>query len=151
MTCGSTQRGIVMPIPTIKYNLGNQAPVFDLEAIHTHIKTPHKNVEKLLREAIVIFLQDLQLLQKDLDLNENAAQSSTDPLYGSSRARRNAEGNEEGLRSASGGYFNYDNNKCKLKHCDIDTLNIRLVVERSDEVYLTLDSDERYNLSITRE
>lgn len=135
MTCGTAGRGIVVPNPTIKYLLGTKALDFSLDLIHTHIVTPHKEVEKLLHESVMIFLQDLRTLEKSAGEQGNS---------GSSFENKRGESNGEIVADE-------DTNKCKTKHCDIDTLNIRIMVEKSDEVFLNLESDEKYNLSIKGE
>lgn len=142
---------MVVPQPTIKYLLGVLPLNFGLDTIHTHITTPHKNVEKMLREAVLIFLQDLQLLQKDLVTMGRVNEETTEA---EKRHSRSVDKEEPAVNSfpeteKSSNYFNFEN-KCKTKHCDIDTLNIRLAVQgKVDEVYLSLDSDERYNLTMT--
>lgn len=145
MTCGASSRSFIVPQP-VKYSVGSHPLNFGLETIHTHILTPHKNTEKMLREAVLVFLRDLQLLQKDLVTEKRDDVEAR-------RHTRSADGQSEAVNANAddrpGNYFNYDN-KCKMKVCDIDTLNIRIAVKgRSDEVHLSLDSDERYNLSLS--
>lgn len=136
MTCGNGK--ILLPHPTIKYNVGEKALSFGLEKIHTHIVTPHKKVEHLLREAVLIFLQDLQLLEKDQATERKEDQDANAGKRG-----------DRSITEDNGGYLVGDS-KCKTKHCDIDTLNIRITVKgATDEVHLSLDADERYNLTLT--
>lgn len=151
MTCGTSSRGMVVPQPTIKYQLGVHPLNFGLDTIHTHILTSHKNVEKMLREAVLIFLQDLQLLQKDLAVGKSDdASGSTEAQKRSSRSVDPKADTGTGGNEKASNYFNYEN-KCKTKRCDIDTMNIRLAVQgKSDEVHLSLDADERYNLTMTQ-
>lgn len=151
MTCGSSTRGIVLPEPTIKSHLGEHSLTFGLETIHSHIVTSHKNVEKTLREAVLVFLQDLQLLQKDLvvgkrekSMYDEAKRRSQSADMSNGNAETEKTEGDEGMRNN----FNFET-KCKTKLCDIDTLNIRVYVNgKSDDVHLSLDSDERYNVTV---
>lgn len=143
MTCGTSLRGVVVPIPTIKYQLGTKALDFALEDIHTHIVTPHKSVENMLREAVLVFLQDLQVLHRDAKVESSSSASTMEAK--NKRSARNVE-----ARGAEENFVSYEN-KCKSKHCDIDTLNIRIAVAKSDEVHLNLDADESYNLTMKGE
>lgn len=140
MTCGTTTRGMIVPIPTIKYELGSKPLTFGLEAIHSHISTPHKNVEKMLREAVMVFLHDLRLLLKDQD---HPGAKMDDATFADTEKTATSDGEERGA------FFSTVRSACKSKHCDIETLNIRLVVQgKSDEVHLGLHSDEKYNLTM---
>lgn len=148
MTCGSS---IILPEPTIKSSVGTRSVTFGLDTVNTRIISHHPQVKQLFGEAFFIFIHDLNLLDEDPAAAETAstarASSNEESKNNNNRANRQA-----GDQGADGSISNniVNSNKCKVKSCDIDRFNIKVTIEKSDEIYLSLESDEGYNLTIER-
>lgn len=129
MLCGGYTK--IWPEPTKSY-IGTSANTFSLLNVQYKIKTPFKNVENLLESAFSVFTDELHKIFHSSSMSDESS-SSTTRLYKDDRQS------------------SLDYAQMHRKHSNNHTaVNIFLYVLKTSDVHLTLNTDECYNITITR-
>lgn len=130
MVCGDSN---IWPMPTGKTSLSTRSLTLRSVDIAMHVETKFSEVERMFRLAFDIFMTDL----KELESVSNGATSAR----GSNERQRD----EKSTSKESG--QNPDVSEAE-KHCDIKNLDVRVVIDGSPNVYVSLDMDESYNMTV---
>lgn len=142
MTCGPIN---IWPQPTGKTTIGSKASRFRLGDIHAHMTTGSEEVESLLNRAFDVFRDELHSVlvahgETYDDTDELAATEGSEVNRGK---ESDGEKPEQPLKIRF--YRPADENRY-----DVDKFDVKISVLKSSETYLTLHTDESYNLSVTR-
>lgn len=132
MTCGPS---IVWPQPTIKSTIGTDALSFMSDGITLKLKTIFKKVDELFRQSFEIFRDEIKLI-------ENANEESL-------KVDKEKEQKENNINVL----VNNDNeiiNGRNKRHADGLNFEVEVIIRKYHDIYLTLDSDESYNLTVSR-
>lgn len=124
MTCGDIN---IWPHPTIKSAFNSKSLKFTSSDIELKIITPFLAVENLFKQAFSLFLQELRQIE-NLNIINN----------------KNNEINQS--------YVKIDDKvhnflMKKRKYCDIDIFLIEVIIKKSDDINLNLNTDESYNIT----
>lgn len=115
-------------MPTIKSHIGSNYKSFQLQDVAYTIKTSFKNVETLIVGAIEIFLDEL----KQMSIANGAKLPEQTTTKQSKIDKKN----------------NADNGVNHLKN-NLPTVRISVNIFKSAETFLTMKTDECYNMTIT--
>uniref|UniRef100_A0A6B2E9I4 Beta-hexosaminidase n=1 Tax=Phlebotomus kandelakii TaxID=1109342 RepID=A0A6B2E9I4_9DIPT len=134
MTCGSPN---IWPEPTGKVTLGSKSLTFSTAHVKAHIETPFEKVENLFREAFVVFMDDLRLIE-NIDKEDKASHEENHA----------AEVNEVAT-SAPAGAKHLEDTHCRPEHpCDVDHVEISVKITKFSDTFLRSDTDESYNITM---
>lgn len=126
MTCGATPN--IWPNPTHKSIGSSRSSTFQSKSVRLQMTTKFSDVERLFEEAFSIFVTDLKRLELgdafEIDASKKfvATESNSDQY------------NDQGAR--------------RSRNCDLQTVNVNVMVSQSDVTFVHLDMDESYNLTI---
>ncbi|XP_068144919.1 probable beta-hexosaminidase fdl isoform X1 [Drosophila tropicalis] len=155
MTCGDIN---IWPHPTIKSLLSSHTLRFTTDDVQLNLDTPHREVHKLLQVAFDWFVKDLRQIQR-LDVSNSASSISAAAAAGAAadsvpaseesaiRSRRRSQSDGKNQRSSIFGYtFSLDK-----QAGDVDSLEIKISVQKSGDINFNIDNDESYQLKTTLE
>lgn len=128
MVCGDSN---IWPMPTGKTSLSTRSVTLRAVDIAIHVETKFTEVERMFRLAFDIFLTDLRDLEASLGAVVNGKQGSSE---------REEKSNKESGQ-------NPDVSETE-KHCDIKNLDVKVMIDGSPNVYVSLDMDESYNMTV---
>lgn len=129
MKCGPAN---LWPIPTIKSALGSHSNMISVTLIKLDVRTSFKKAEELLKEAFIVFQNELIMMEKNsLSGVEEEKQAEID-------ANKNDVIVDE---------KNLLNRKNTMS---LSNMEIEVHILKSPDIHLTLDTDESYNITITR-
>lgn len=132
MLCGGYTK--IWPEPTKSY-IGTSANSFSLLNVQYKIKTPFRAVENLLENAFSVFMDELhKIFHSSSASSSDESGSSTTRLYRDDRQASSID-----LASA---HRKHNNNHT--------TVNVFLYVLKTSDIHLSLNTDECYNLTMTR-
>ncbi|XP_055379394.1 probable beta-hexosaminidase fdl isoform X2 [Condylostylus longicornis] len=162
MTCGDIN---IWPHPTIKTAFSSKSLRFTVFDIELSIKTEFKNIETIFRNAFGLFLIDLKHIEK-LDISSSIASNSGNNFNNNNRNNINNNINNNNNFVSNNQILNNNQNsnsqtnsikqnneihsfliKQKRLNCDIDKFVVEVNILKSNEVHLTFDTDESYNLT----
>ncbi|BFG03971.1 probable beta-hexosaminidase fdl [Drosophila madeirensis] len=131
MTCGYVN---IWPAPTIKSLVSAQTTSFSVEIVQLEMDTPHREVRKQLQLAFDSFLKDLRQIQRldyatspaEMGESESSSWSSNNDMVGAATS---------GQRRSGG----------------LESLLVKISVQKSGDVDFSLDNDESYQLSTITE
>lgn len=154
MICGEPN---IWPMPTGRTKVSSRSLTLSADAVTVQVETPHAAVEQLLHSAFDLFVGDLQLLETNTaggtpdrsDRKSDAARASAAAAAGGQAARNRPECDKE---SADSELAEQQQQLLRTRrYCDIKHLNVKILVNGMPDVYLNLDTDESYNLTVTSE
>lgn len=134
MVCGDSN---IWPMPTGKTSLSTRSLTLRSADIAVHVETKFSEVERMFRLAFDIFMTDLRDLEGSLGA----------PVNGAASARGSSERQHDEKSSSKESGQNPDVSESG-KHCDIKNLDIRVMIDGSPNVYVSLDMDESYNMTV---
>lgn len=140
MQCGPLN---VWPQPTKKAILGSSSLNFNSKDIKVKLSTLHRDVEKLIRQSVSIFENDVKHLEEDNMEEDINSEDLDDGKYQRRRSRHEQKGNEDHNSFAP------HRNEVNEKY-DVDSVLLDIKITTFPEIYLTLETDESYNLSLER-
>lgn len=129
MTCGAMPN--IWPNPTGKTIGSSQSLTFQSHSVRLQISTKFKDVERLLEDAFGIFLTDIKALESGNTLNEMPKR------YVASDTNNDKTNEQES-----------DQVTHRNRNCDIQNVDVNVVVSHSDVTFVHLDMNESYNLTI---
>lgn len=134
MVCGDSN---IWPMPTGKTSLSTRSLTLRSVDIAINVETKFSEVERMFRLAFDIFMTDL----RDLEASLGSFVSGAAATRGSSEHQRG----EKSTNKESG--QNPDVSESD-KHCDIKNLDVKVVIDGSPSVHVSLDMDESYNMTV---
>lgn len=147
MICGEPN---IWPMPTGRTKVSSRSLTLSAAAVTLHVDTPFAPVEALVRSAFELFAGDLLLLE---------ANSASAPVERSTaKTRPAAAAGPECTKEATAAaellaeqqrQQQQQQLARQAKYCDIKHLNVRIAVGGAADVYLSLETDESYNLTVT--
>lgn len=127
MMCGSTPQ--IWPMPTGRTVLGRKSQTLLTDNIELKLDTKFSDVDSLFKNTFAIFMADLKLMESAEDVQITSRHDS------SSSEKRNKELDEKPMENIK-------------KNCDIQSLVVKVAISTSPVIYVHLDMDESYNISI---
>lgn len=128
MTCGSVP--YIWPNPTGKLIGSSKSLTFQSHNVRLQTSTKFNDVERLFEEAFNIFLADLKGLESGNTLDMEIPKRYVTP-----------DSNNEKINEQDSDQFTHRN-------CDIENIDVNVVVSHSEVTFVHLDMNESYNLSI---
>lgn len=128
MTCGATPN--IWPNPTGKLIGSSQSLTFQSHSIRLQISTKFKDVERLFEDAFGIFLTDIKALESGNTLDNETPKRGPD----SNNERANEQESEQVTH--------------RNRNCDIQNVDVNVVVSHNEVTFVHLDMNESYNLTI---
>lgn len=136
MTCGASN---IWPEPTGKVTLGSKSLTFSTAHVRAHIETPFQRVENLFRDAFLVFMDDLRLIE-NVDKDDKGSHEA--------EGHGGAEVNE--IPTSVPGAKHPEDTRCRADHpCDIDQFEISVKIHKYPDIFLRMDTDESYNITVT--
>lgn len=135
MICGEPN---IWPMPTGKTSVSSRSLTLTSSKVAFHIDTKFPKVQQQLQSAFDIFVADLQAM-------ESSSQTVT------------RDSNEGGDKTAEKGLDKQSEQSVAeevqrdSRNCDIQKVIIRVAVTSVPDVYLHMDMDESYNLTVASE
>jgi hexosaminidase len=144
MLCGPSN---IWPEPTIKSLLGTNSNDVRLTDIQIKVKTPFKRVESLMENAFLIFLNELKQIEQS---NEQSRNDDSNNSVNSKTVSVGANNNNVDSNDKNSNF--YDSSE-RLRHHrgNFSSVNIYVDISKDPDIYLTLQTDECYNLTVIRE
>uniref|UniRef100_A0A8D8A424 Probable beta-hexosaminidase fdl n=1 Tax=Culex pipiens TaxID=7175 RepID=A0A8D8A424_CULPI len=142
MTCGPIN---IWPQPTAKATIGSKTSRFRLADLNVHIKAAAQPVEGLLRDAFGVFKEELRAT-----LVAHGAAGEDGEVVAAAASLVTESGKEPGKEPSADGKIHFYKPVDENRY-DVDKFDVRITVLKSPDVYLTMQTDESYNLSVTRE
>ncbi|XP_039447520.1 probable beta-hexosaminidase fdl isoform X3 [Culex pipiens pallens] len=139
MTCGPIN---IWPQPTAKATIGSKTSRFRLADLNVHIKAAAQPVEGLLRDAFGVFKEELRATLAA----HGAAGEDGEAVAAASLVTES--GKEPGKEPSADGKIHFYKPVDENRY-DVDKFDVRITVLKSPDVYLTMQTDESYNLSVT--
>lgn len=138
MVCGDSN---IWPMPTGKTSLSTRSLTLRSDVIAMHVESEFNEVERMFRLAFDIFMTDLRNLEASVGavVTGAARGSSSDHQHDERTSSRESGGGQQPKPP------NESNAK---KHCDIRNLDVKVVIVGSPNVYVSLDMDESYNMTV---
>lgn len=127
MTCGTTPN--IWPYPTGKLIGSSKSLTFQSHNIRLQISTKFNEVEQLLEDAFDIFLVDLKGMESGNQIDMEAPKR-----YVASESN-NIEQDSDQITHRN-------------RNCDIQNVDVNIVVSQSDVTFVHLDMNESYNLTM---
>ncbi|XP_055610390.1 probable beta-hexosaminidase fdl isoform X2 [Uranotaenia lowii] len=147
MTCGPIN---IWPQPTGKTVIGSKTSRFRLGDVKVQVKASTPAVEQLLEKAFGVFKDELQAVlvaHGAHKVDENQSSSTTaEGGPDSDRGKPDSAGAPDKSSDTAKIHFYKPVDDHKY---DIDKFDVRITLIKPSETYLTLETDESYNLSIT--
>lgn len=143
MTCGPIN---IWPQPTAKATIGSKTSRFRLADLNVHIKAAAQPVEGLLRDAFGVFKEELRATL----VAHGAAGEDGEVVAAAGASLVTESGKEPGKEPSADGKIHFYKPVDENRY-DVDKFDVRITVLKSPDVYLTMQTDESYNLSVTRE
>lgn len=134
MLCGGYTK--IWPEPTKSY-IGTSANSFSLLNVQYKIKTPFRAVESLLENAFSVFMDELHKI-----FHSSSAWSSDESSSSSSTTRFYRDDRQTASLDFASTHRKHNNNHT--------TVNVFLYVLKTSDTHLSLNTDECYNLTMTR-
>jgi beta-hexosaminidase Fdl len=154
MKCGPLQ---IWPQPTIKTTLGSSSLNFKLDDLHLKLGSSFDNVNNLIKDAFVIFRREIKVLENSSsnNYNNNNNNNRNSNLRDKERTKfdvinDNVFNNDENERKSGGIDTTIFGIRNKQRHHDLEEVLVYIHVKKSIDIHLTLDTDESYNLTLTR-
>lgn len=126
-------------MPTGKTSVSSRSLTLSSDTIALHIDTKFAAVEKQLQTAFDIFLLDLQALEATSDTQSSANGAVRAEDVKSADSRRGDRQSEQSMA---------EDIRREARSCDIKKLIIRVAVTSVSDVYLHMEMDESYNLTV---
>lgn len=135
MKCGAAN---IWPLPTGKSQIGSHSNKISPTMIKLDLRTQFKNVEAIYKEAFVIFQRELIALEKN-------------GMKGVEEERKaDVDANKNDVIETVG--VTGDDKKVNKKYAEsLSNVELEVHILNSPDIHMTLDTDESYNLTITRE
>uniref|UniRef100_A0A8D8DEL4 beta-N-acetylhexosaminidase n=2 Tax=Culex pipiens TaxID=7175 RepID=A0A8D8DEL4_CULPI len=140
MTCGPIN---IWPQPTAKATIGSKTSRFRLADLNVHIKAAAQPVEGLLRDAFGVFKEELRAT-----LVAHGAAGEDGEVVAAAASLVTESGKEPGKEPSADGKIHFYKPVDENRY-DVDKFDVRITVLKSPDVYLTMQTDESYNLSVT--
>lgn len=129
MKCGPPN---LWPLPTIKIALGSHSNMVSAAMIKLNVRTQFEKVEELYKDAFIVFQNELITMEKN----------SLSDVEEEKRAEQ--EVNKNYVISGDKIVANLINGN------SLSNMEIEVHIIKSPDIHLTLETDESYNLTITR-
>lgn len=153
MLCGPPN---LWPMPTIKIVLSSKALKFKASDIKFSVNSAYKNVNNLLKSAFDIFLREIQ----DFELGVIEVPSNEGSVAGGDNEGAKGESSNKHDKLLVKNSDKTENNEISDnflpflsmgngKKYDVQRFNINAKVTQSSDTYLTLHTDESYNLTLS--
>lgn len=156
MICGEPN---IWPMPTGRTKVSSRSLTLSSETATLHVETRFPAVQQLVESAFELFVGDLQVLEAN---SVTSAAASVGTNRGASRASSSssAAATDPANKPKSTDCGNVDEQSQEQqqqqrqrinRNADVKHFNVKVYVTASAEVYLNLDTDESYNLTLTSE
>lgn len=137
MTCGTPK---IWPMPTVQTIVSKNSLTFLTDNMNLNIDTKYVEVDRLLKDAYAIFLNELNMMVK-IGTDETSSQPDNNnnreiPSTSDDKSHRTNNNNNNGK----------DRTK---KNCDIQKFNIKIIVNKLSGIHLHMDMDESYNITVS--
>lgn len=135
MICGDPN---IWPMPTGKTSVSSRSLTLTSDKIALHIDTKFPKVQQQLQTAFDIFMLDLQAMESTISLASDDTSPNDEKTAGPGASKQSEQSIAEEVQREN-------------RNCDIKKVIVRVAVTSVPDVYLHLDMDESYNLTVASE
>ncbi|XP_059614024.1 probable beta-hexosaminidase fdl isoform X2 [Phlebotomus argentipes] len=131
MTCGAPN---IWPEPTGKVTLGSKSLTFATAHVKANVETPFEKVESLFRDAFLVFMDDLRLIESIAKEEKHEGEN---------------QAAAEGGDGATSVPKHPDDTLCRPdRPCELDLVEVTVKISKYPDVALRVDTDESYNITV---